>query len=135
MIHLDTNAAIAIINRKPVRVRETFTRRIEDGLTVAISSIVVFELRFGVVKSRRRDFNEELLNGFLFGPVSVLDFDEMDASRAAQARAALEAAGTPIGPYDTLIAGQALRHDATLVTANGREFGRVKGLKWEDWGA
>jgi predicted nucleic acid-binding protein len=34
---------------------------------------------------------------------------------------------------DVLIAGQALRHGATLVTANTREFQRVPGLKVDDW--
>jgi len=43
------------------------------------------------------------------------------------------AAGRPIGAYDLLIAGQALRHRVTLVTANAKEFGRVNGLVWEDW--
>ena len=52
---------------------------------------------------------------------------------AGEIRAALEAAGTPIGAYDVLIAGQALRHDATLVTANASELSRVAGLRWEDW--
>ncbi len=45
----------------------------------------------------------------------------------------MEAVGKPIGAYDLLIAGQALRHKLTLVTANAKEFGRVKGLVWEDW--
>ena len=52
---------------------------------------------------------------------------------AGDLRATLEAAGTPIGPYDLLIAAQALRADATLVTANVKEFGRVAGLRWQDW--
>lgn len=52
---------------------------------------------------------------------------------AGRTRAALEAAGASIGPYDVLIAGQALRHEATLVTANVSEFARVPSLRWEDW--
>ena len=52
---------------------------------------------------------------------------------AGKLRQALAGKGTPIGPYDLLIAGQALRHGATLVTANNREFKRVAGLKVEDW--
>ena len=56
-----------------------------------------------------------------------------DARSAGRVRAAWEAAGKPIGAYDLLIAGQALRHRVTLVTANAKEFGRVKGLLWEDW--
>jgi tRNA(fMet)-specific endonuclease VapC len=54
---------------------------------------------------------------------------------AGEVRAALERAGTPIGAYDVLIAGQALRHGATLVTANVTEFARVNGLTWKDWAA
>jgi tRNA(fMet)-specific endonuclease VapC len=42
-------------------------------------------------------------------------------------------AGTPIGPYDALIAGQALARSLTLVTHNMREFQRVVGLSIEDW--
>jgi hypothetical protein len=51
------------------------------------------------------------------------------------AAATLEAGGTPIGPYDMLIAAQALRRGATLVTANVKEFSRVRGLAWQDWSA
>jgi tRNA(fMet)-specific endonuclease VapC len=48
-------------------------------------------------------------------------------------RAVLEGRGTPIGPLDTLIAGTALCHRATLVTHNVKEFTRVDGLVVEDW--
>jgi tRNA(fMet)-specific endonuclease VapC len=49
--------------------------------------------------------------------------------------AVLEGQGTPIGPYDLLIAAQSLRTGATLVTANVAEFRRIKGLSWQDWAA
>jgi tRNA(fMet)-specific endonuclease VapC len=65
----------------------------------------------------------------------VVAFDEEDAAAAGELRATLEAAGTPIGPYDLLIAAQAMRTRATLVTANVSEFERVGGLVWEDWTA
>ena len=55
------------------------------------------------------------------------------AAHAARIRVALEAAGTPIGPHDTLIAATALRHQAALVTRNVREFSRVQGLQWLSW--
>ena len=58
-----------------------------------------------------------------------------DAKAAGHLRATLEAAGTPIGPYDILIAAQALRMRATLVTGNISEFARVRGLVCQDWGA
>jgi len=64
----------------------------------------------------------------------LLPFDEEDARIAGSVRAAIESAGKPIGAYDLLIAGQAMRHKLTLVTANAREFGRIKDLQWEDWG-
>ena len=63
----------------------------------------------------------------------MLPFDADDALAAGEVRTALELRGTPIGPYDVLIAGHALRHGATLVTANTREFSRVPGLMVEDW--
>ena len=56
------------------------------------------------------------------------------AARAAGGvRAALEQAGTPIGAYDTLLAGRALRRELTLVTANVTEFARVSDLSWQNW--
>lgn len=135
MILLDSNAVIAFMNCRPPSVRATFETRRRDGIAICLSSIVVFELRYGVAKSQRRVANAAVLDGFLAGQVSVLGFDAVDARSAGEIRAGLEAKGKPIGPYDVLIAGQALRHGATLVTANTREFARVAGLKWEDWGS
>jgi len=71
---------------------------------------------------------------FLGGSVRVLEFGEEDARYAGEIRNTLERMGRPIGTYDVLIAGQALSRKMTLVTANVKEFGRVKGLEWEDWG-
>ncbi|MGA8922337.1 MAG: PIN domain-containing protein [Candidatus Dormiibacterota bacterium] len=70
---------------------------------------------------------------FLSGPLEVLDFTLEDTEHAGRVRAALEGLGKPIGAYDLLIAGQALRHKATLVTANSSEFARVRGLRLQDW--
>ena len=71
---------------------------------------------------------------FLFaGPIDLIAFDDADARSAGEVRAALEAAGKPIGANDLLIAGQALRRRLTLVTADVREFARVAGLAWRDW--
>ena len=64
-----------------------------------------------------------------------MPFDDVDARVAAEIRAVLRRAGTPIGPYDNLIAGQALARDLTLVTRNIREFERVQGLRLENWEA
>ena len=134
MILLDTNAVIAGLNDRPKKVADGIAARMQAGDRIAVSSIVVFELWFGIGKSRNRQGNIDQLQRFLAGAIEVLPFDETDAAAAGEVRAALAAHGTPIGPYDVLIAGQALRHKATLVTANTREFKRVKGLKVEDWG-
>ena len=103
------------------------------GSDFYISSVAVFELWYGISKSRRREINAQTLQGFLSGPVRYLPFDEGDARFAGELRAELESIGRPIGDYDLLIAGQALRHEMTLVTANVQEFGRIKNLTWEDW--
>ena len=71
--------------------------------------------------------------GVSFGILGHSPFDDEDARVAGELRAELESIGRPIGEYDLLIAGQALRHKMTLVTANAKEFGRIKTLSWEDW--
>jgi len=83
--------------------------------------------------SERRETNTERLQTFLAGPIALMGFDEEESRTAGSIRAALEKIGRPIGAYDLLIAGQALCQEMTLVTSNSREFGRVKGLLWEDW--
>jgi len=98
-----------------------------------VSSIVAYELWYGVRRSQRKEANTQRLEVFLAGPLEWTPFDDDDARAAGDVRAELEAAGTPIGAYDVLLAGQARRRGATLVTSNVREFGRVAGLKWEDW--
>lgn len=98
-----------------------------------MSSVVAFELWYGVAKSARREENAKRLSTFFAGPVDLIAFDDADARIAGQIRSVLEAAGTPIGAYDVLIAGQALRRRLTLVTADVAEFARVSGLAWRDW--
>jgi len=130
---LDTNACIALINGSPSRVRAKLQRATVAGDRIFVSSIAVFELWYGVAKSTRQDFNRKRLEAFLAGPVAMLPFDDEDSQTAGSIRASLEAAGTPIGAYDVLRAGQAVRHQLTLVTTNVSEFSRVKGLVWRDW--
>jgi tRNA(fMet)-specific endonuclease VapC len=114
-------------------VRERLRRAAADGASIVVSSIVLFELWYGVARSGRCEENAERLRVFLSGNIGVLPFGDGDASIAGDLRASLEANGTMIGPYDLLIAAQALRTGATLVTANTAEFARVPGLVWEDW--
>ncbi len=129
---LDTNACIAAIDGRPASIRDRLVEVISSGETIAASAITVFELWYGVAKSARVDANTERLAVFL-APLVSLPFDEDDARFAGMVRAELERAGTPIGAYDCLIAGQALRRGAMLVTANVQEFERVSGLRWENW--
>ena len=130
---LDTNACIALINGKPASVRARLQKAAEAGAEMAVSSVVAFELWYGVAKSRSPDVNSARVETFFQGPVRLLAFDEEDAKTAGMIRAAMEAVGRPLGAYDLLIAGQALRHKMTLITSNVREFSRVKGLVWQDW--
>jgi tRNA(fMet)-specific endonuclease VapC len=130
---LDTNVVIALLRNKPAIVRERFRRALSEDALIIVSSVVLFELWYGVARSERRKENTERLRVFLAGDVRVQPFEEGDASIAGDLRATLEIGGTPIGPYDLLIAAQALRAGATLVTANTSEFARVTGLVWQDW--
>jgi tRNA(fMet)-specific endonuclease VapC len=132
---LDTNACIALINGREIRVRRRFQRAVARESVILLSSIVAFDLWYGVAKSQRKDSNTQRLETFLGGPFEWALFDEDDARAAGTVRAELEAVGKPAGAYDVLLAGQARRRGATLVTSNTREFARVQGLKWEDWAA
>jgi tRNA(fMet)-specific endonuclease VapC len=130
---LDTNACSALINNRAPLVRARMQKALAADAKVLVSSVVAFELWYGVAKSARAEAKARLVETFFAGPLSLLAFEPEDAKVAGRVRASLEAVGKPIGAYDLLIAGQALRHQLTLITANGREFGRVKGLDWEDW--
>ena len=114
-------------------VRRRFKEVLAEGSVVCVSTVAIHELWYGVAKSARRDDNTERVQRFLSGPVSLLPFDEADARAAGEVRALLEQEHRPIGAYDALLAGQAVRRGFTLVTANVREFERVDGLMWEDW--
>ncbi len=132
---LDTNTCIALINGRPEAVRRRFVRVSAAGDVIATSSVVLFELWYGVAKSQQPKVNAERVATFLSGPLEVLDFTAEDAEHSGRVRADLEGLGKRIGAYDLLIAGQALHHRATLVTANSSEFARVRGLRLQDWAA
>ena len=124
---LDTNAVIALMKGHTgflTRLRQHQPR------DFAMPSIVAHELYFSAYKSRHAADNLRRVEALQF---EILDFDPEDARRAGEVRAQLASAGTPIGPYDVLIAGQALARSLTLVTHNLREFQRVSGLSVEDW--
>jgi tRNA(fMet)-specific endonuclease VapC len=130
---LDTNAVVALLRNKPATVRDRFRTAQASGDYLAVSSVVLYELWYGVQKSSHVTENTERLRIFLSGDLDFLPFDDEDAQSAGRVRAGLESTGTPIGPYDLLIAGQALQRGLTVVTANTSEFSRVSGLGWVDW--
>jgi len=133
VICLDTNAVIAVLNARELRVRARLERALTVGTTVGIPTVVLYELWHGVRKSARPQANAAALAAFLALDVSQWPFEPEDAEQAGDIRASLERTGKMIGPYDVLVAAQARRRGAVLITANAREFTRVPGLKIEDW--
>ena len=99
---------------------------------VGLPAIVAYEVWVGVLGSQNVRRRQTQYEQFL-AHVEVLAFDAAVSRRAAELRHALEKRGEGIGPLDTLIAATALAQNATLVTRNVREFGRVEGLKVIDW--
>jgi len=124
---LDANVIIALSKKNP-RIRAKVMQY--GPWQCAASSIVLHELYFGIFKSDRVTANLLQIADL---PFESLDFTAEDARIAGEIRATLQRNGTPIGPYDTLIAGQALARDLTLVTRNIREFERIEGLRVENW--
>jgi tRNA(fMet)-specific endonuclease VapC len=131
-ILFDSNACIAVIRRRPAIVRDRILQAQAAGDRVFVSSVAVFELWFGTAYSSRVEHNTRLLEAFL-ETIASIPFDDEDARVAGTIRADLRRRGAEIGPYDCLIAAQAVRRDYLLITANVREFSRVKGLRWENW--
>lgn len=127
---LDTNAVIALLARRS----DALLQRVEaaEPGSLAVSSIVAHELYYGAYRSQKVAFNLETLR-LLFADLAILDLDREDARVAGEIRANLARQGTPIGPYDVLIAGQARARNLTLITNNTDEFARVPGLGIQDW--
>jgi tRNA(fMet)-specific endonuclease VapC len=126
---LDTNICIYAIKQRPREVLAAL--RAQEVAGLGLSSVTVAELAFGVAKSGSAR-NQRALEQFL-EPLEIADFDRSAALVYGRLRAALEAAGTPIGPLDTQIAAHALALGVILVSNNQREFARVPGLRLEDW--
>jgi len=135
LIALDTNVVIAAVNGRTPAVRVRLAEQFDRGTPIWISSVVLVELRYGIAKSGRPDANAAILDVFLAAPVEIVPFGAAEAAEAGSIRAFLERKGTPIGPYDLLIAAHARARDAVLATANRREFSRVAGLVMVDWTA
>jgi tRNA(fMet)-specific endonuclease VapC len=116
MICLDSNVVIGIVNGRSPSLRHRLGEQLRAGMPVALPVIALFEMRYGFAKSARREQNEQVLDRFLDLGIDVLPFEADDAAHAGDIRAELERKGTPIGHYDYLIAAQARRRGATLVT-------------------
>ena len=127
---LDTHLCLYAIKHRPPEVIAAL--RAHESAGLGLSSITVAELYFGVAKSGSAR-NLSALEQFL-APLELADFDRSAAAAYGPLRAALEAAGTSIGPLDTQIAAHAPALGATLVSNNTREFARVPGLRLENWG-
>jgi tRNA(fMet)-specific endonuclease VapC len=126
---LDTNTCVFIMKQMP-GVVERFRHARSGG--IAVSSITLAELEFGVSNSKSYERNRNALLAFST-LVDMIPFDVSASAEYGRVRAALEYAGTPIGALDTLIAAHAKSLNLTLVTNNTREFQRVGGLVIEDW--
>ncbi|HLH48629.1 MAG TPA: type II toxin-antitoxin system VapC family toxin [Roseiarcus sp.] len=135
MLCLDTNVVVSLLTGRQTAVRRRFDDERRTGRRLALPVIALFELRFGAANSDRPEANVRVLERLLADQIDILHFDSEDAAEAGEIRAHLRSLGTPIGPYDVLIAAQARRREATLITSNLREFQRVPGLIVMDWAA
>ena len=126
---LDTDTSVALLRNQSLAIARIERCSPDD---CAISTITVYELMTGVRKCRRPEVEAAKVDT-LMRQIHVLSFDDPAARQSAIIRVDLEKRGLPIGPYDLLIAGQALAADLMLVTSNQREFERIPGLKSEDW--
>jgi tRNA(fMet)-specific endonuclease VapC len=129
LLLLDADLLIAHLRRKPEADRWLLAH---PPATLAISAVTLFEIEGGVYLTRDPDLERRNI-GRVLGVIALLPFDAEAARQAAGVRAALERTGSPIGPYDTLLAGHAVALRAGVATENLREFKRVKGLHVEPW--
>ncbi len=126
---LDTNIIIYTIKNKPEKVRAAFKTHYGQ---ICISSVTLMELIYGAEKSSNIEKNLMEIEG-LVARLDVLSYEDSAAIHAGQIRAELAKKGTPIGPYDHMIAGHARSLGLVLVTNNLKEFKRVDGLRLENW--
>jgi len=126
---LDTNLLIELLRGNAYHLLDRLDERRGE---LGVSAITVAELDYWAAHAANPAAMGADLDAML-GLVHVVPFDRDAARWAGQVRQRLTAAGTPIGPYDTLIAGHALALDVTLITHNTREFGRIPELALEDW--
>jgi len=130
MTHLlDTDTCIGVLRQRPGMMQRLSRLAPTD---CAVSMITVYELLCGVEKAKDPAKERQKVHRFVSAIIEI-PFERAASESAARVRADLERQGQPIGPYDLLIAGQALASGLTLVTTNVREFQRISGLKLESW--
>lgn len=100
---------------------------------LVISSVTQMEIRYGLALNPARAKQLSPIIDSLLQMFVVLPYEEKEALATATIRAALKRQGTPIGPYDVMIAGTAQANQLIMVTSNTGEFERVQGLMLEDW--
>ena len=127
---LDTSICVFALRRASQAVSDRLDAHRADGIVVP--AIAVAELRYGAERSRRPHHHQRLIDDFL-AAFFILPFDESAGAAYGHIRSDLERVGKPIGPFDLLIAAQALSRGMVLVTHNVDEFSRVSGLIVEDW--
>ncbi len=126
---LDTNIVIYTIKNKPQYIRQIFKKH--QG-QMCISTVTFMELIYGAEKSAKPEQNRQDVEGFA-ARLDVLPYDQEAVHQTGQIRAELARKGTPIGPYDQMIAGHARSKGLILVTNNEKEFKRVDGLRLDNW--
>jgi len=129
MYLLDTNTLIYFFKGMGHVAGNMFAHSPQD---IFVPSIVVYELEVGIAKSNNPEKRASQL-GLLLEQIQIVDFSAKEAKASALIRATLEKLGTPIGPIDTLIAGCAKANNMILVTANTKEFERVRGMSMVNW--
>lgn len=126
---LETSTAIEVLRGRRPDLRERFKARAPELVT---STVVVSELLYGAERSATPEKLRRQV-AWLLELLPALDLDEAAATHAAEIRAVLAAAGTPIGAYDVLIAGHARSRGLVVVTENTKDFERVPGLQSTGW--
>ncbi len=131
---LDTNVFIELLRGRNRPVRDRYQAALAGEGPLKASLIVLHELLFGAEGHAHPATQRDNVR-LLMAQVEVEPFDARDMAVTARLRSNLKRQGQPIGPFDALIAGQALARGWTVVTANRREFARIEGLKVVDWTA
>ena len=130
MYLLDTNICIyAMKDRYPFLTERLLTIHPDQ---IFVSSVTVGELEYGAAKSRWGEQTRLRMQMFV-SAFTVLPFSQSDAVVFGRIRAELAAMGTPIGPYDMMIAAQGVNRGLMVVTHNTAEFSRISSLLLEDW--